>query len=421
MKPELIAVIGLVVILILGVLVMKSTTGHQFEGFDFIKPYTPSDQYVPSVTNNDTGSPAAINKNYDRIIHPSEVCSYREPRDRVGLTNPYGIGFSTNLAINRDTYLNIYDMYQNRLAKQCHPSIQGPLCDYLERTNPLFRGVSTFNEKPFEPNRLGNKAAKTVDELKSGADPLNLVGLDGYYRDSVDRPSNASVSDRPDAKENFSVPSGEYTSRSGSVNYDAAETDVTGPTKTVSSYDFATPSDTNEYKHYPHIIHPAETCAYNDQRATYFKNPYKLGFSKSSIINRDTYHDQFDEYERRQPSLCHPSNLYPVLDHLRRTGGTTDRRTGSFDPRVKNIKALNLTERFDGNLYGTNPASQANNDGTPSYDTWDLKDPRICTEQRIGCPRTIPKLPMKVYSKCYEHNRSRLVNPVIDVDPYQYW
>jgi hypothetical protein len=394
MKPELIAIIGLVVILIIGVLVMNN---KYKEGFDFIKPYNPSDQYVPSVTNNDTGPPAAINKNYDRIIHPSEVCSYREPRDRVGLTNPYGIGFSTNLAINRDTYLNIYDMYKNRLAKQCHPSIQGPQCDYLERTNPLFKGVSTFGKKPFEPNRLNDKVAKTVDDLKSGADPLDLVGLDGYYRDSADRPTAR--------KENFGV-----------VKYDAAEPDST--VKVISSYDGAIPSDTTEFRHYPRIIHPSETCAYYNQRTTYAKNPYKLGFSKSSIINRDTYHDQFDEYERRQPALCHPSNLYPVLDNLRRTGGTTDRRTGSFDPKVKE---MNLTERFDGNLYGTNPDNQANNDGIPSNDTWDLKDPRLCTEQRIGCPRTIPKLPLKIYSKCYEHDRTRLVNPIIDVDPYQYW
>jgi hypothetical protein len=366
MKPEIIALIGVIVILVLGLLVVNNKEKLK-EGFDFIKPYQPSDLFVPSVTNADYGAPSMISTNYDRIVHPSEVCVYREPRDgeRTGQPSIYGIGFSQNLPINRDTYLNVFDMYDNRLATECHPSQLGPVCDYLERVNPLFKGVSTFGKKPFEPNRLGTRAAKTVDELRTGADPLDALNYqDGYYRPSVE-------------SEKFT---------------DSFQTPVTE--STVSSYDNAIPSDLKEYNHTPKIIHPSESVAYANQRATYFKNPYKLGFSKSSIVNRDTYHDNFDRYERREPALCHPSNLNPLLDHLR----TAHKETFSSGME----------------------ATQANNN-VPSNDTWDLKDPRICSEKRVGCPRTNPKLPLKIYSKCYEHNRSRLVNPIIDVDPYQYW
>jgi len=402
MKTQIIVMIIIVALVIL--LIMRR---KQKEGFDFIKPYDPSQMYVPSVTDSDSGAPAKINTNYDRIIHPSEVCVYREPRDRVGLTNPYGIGFSQNLAINRDTYLDIYNMYENRLAKQCHPSIQGPICDYLERTNPLFKGVSTFRKKPFEPNKLGTKAAKSIAELKSGADPLDEIAFqdDGYYRPAL-------VQGPPRKKEKFSdpnnqVPRADHVSVHKKRHFDAAMPGPTSPAKTVSSYDIDTPSDLAEYKHYPKILYPSEQDAYYLQRTTFAKNPYKLGFSKSSIVNRDTYRDNFDKYGRRQPALCNPSNLYPVLDHLRLTGGKTDRRTGSFENRLPR-GVQNLTERFSGS-------------GVPSVDTWDLKDPRLCTEKRVGCPRMTPKLPLKLYSKCYEHNRARLVNPVIDVDPYQYW
>ena len=408
MKPETIAVIGLVIILVLGLLI--ANRGKK-EGFDFIKPYRPSELYIPTVTEPDGGAPSTINANYDRIVHPSEICVYREPRDSVGQTTPYGIGFSPNLAINRDTYLNIFDMYDNRLAQQCHPSQQGPMCDYLERVNPLFKGVSTFNKKPFEPNRLGTRAAKTVDELKSGGDPLDRLNQpdDGYYRPlggNIAQPARATnttpvlpeMDERDPTGYNRSAwtpsrESFEPTNEKGKASYQSPVTD-----STVSSYDNAVPSDLKEFKHTPKIIHPSESCAYEDQRSTYFKNPYKLGFSKSSIVNRDTYHDQFDRYERREPALCHPSNLYPQLDYLR------------------TAREYNNKEGFKGGL-----ASEQQTQSIPSNDTWDLKDHRICTEKRIGCPRMIPKLPMKLYSKCYENNRTRLVNPIIDTDPYQYW
>jgi hypothetical protein len=400
------AIFGLIVLIVLGVLIANRNSK---EKFDFVKPYNPSDLYVPTVTNPDSGTPSTINANYDRIIHPSEICVYREPRDHVRSTSPYGIGFSPNLAINRDTYLNIFDMYENRLSQQCHPSQQGPMCDYLERVNPLFKGVSTFNKKPYQPNKLGTRAAKTVDELISGGDPLSQIN-DGYYS-----PLGGNITESASAKNNTPLlpelekrdPTGynrgvwgregfEPTKEKGKGHKASYQNPVTETT--VSSYDNATPSDLKEFNHTPKIIHPSESAAYEDQRATYFKNPHKLGFSKSSIVNSDTYHDQFDRYERREPAMCHPSNLYPVLDYLR------------------TAREYNNKEAFSSGL-----ASEQQTQGVPSNDTWDLKDPRLCTEKRIGCPRMIPKFPMKLYSKCYETNRTRLVNPIIDTDPYQYW